>query len=151
MKTVITTKNIPNLIKCACGCKTLLENKDVYGRIRKFISGHNGRKYKDPTQYKREWNHRNRRQRYIYKMVWARKKKAKLILLLGGQCKNCELIYNGKNGGLFQFHHKNPVIKKFNVNLSAIVDYSWSKILKELKKCKLLCGNCHLLKHSKEF
>ena len=61
------------------------------------------------------------------------------------------LAYNGKNGGLFQFHHRNPKIKKFNLNLRSILNIKWSLILKELKKCDLLCGNCHLLKNSKEF
>ena len=86
-----------------------------------------------------------------YKMEWARKKKVKLIMLNGGKCKECPLTYNGKNGGLFQFHHRNPKLKKIGLNLHSILNIKWSSILKELKKCNLLCGNCHLLKNSKEF
>jgi len=47
-------------ISCACNCGNLIEEFDNYGRKRKFISGHNNKKYTDPKQYKREWNNRNR-------------------------------------------------------------------------------------------
>ena len=63
------------MVECACGCKKLIKNKDKYGRDKKFISGHNNRKYEDPTQHKREWNHRNRRQIYLKKVLSTKKRK----------------------------------------------------------------------------
>lgn len=39
---------------CKCGCGRTIPAKDRYGRSHDYISGHNGRKYADPTQYKRE-------------------------------------------------------------------------------------------------
>lgn len=47
------------MIECACGCKSKLTPLDKWGRPRQYVNGHNGRKYKDPKQYKREWNKRN--------------------------------------------------------------------------------------------
>lgn len=84
-------------IECACGCKTIIKNKDKYGRDKKFVTGHNGRKYEDPTQYKREWNHRNRETRYQYKMSYHRIRRLQLLELYGNKCKDCGMEYNGNN------------------------------------------------------
>lgn len=138
------------LIKCSCGCGQKLNNKDKYGRDVKFINGHNGRKYNDPTQYKREWNHRNRLSRRKYRDDYQRKRKGELIKLLGGKCENCGLEYNGENGCLFQFHHKNPKEKEIRLNLNKM-GIAWNKIIKESKKCKLVCANCHFLIHGSKY
>lgn len=143
-------KNAP-LIKCACGCGQILKSKDRYGRDVRFINGHNGRKYKDPTQYKREWNYRNRDYRYSKKVERGHKLKVKVIKLLGGKCVDCGLEYNGKNACVFQIHHKDPSKKLFVVNTRTLINYSWKKILKEIKKCELLCANCHFKKHNEEY
>ena len=46
-----------------------------------------------------------------------------------------------------QFHHLKPEDK--DENIQQIVDYGTIKKLKsELKKCELLCGNCHKVEHS---
>ena len=46
-------------ILCGCGCGETLKSLDKWGRPRSYVSGHNGRKYQDPLQYKREWLERN--------------------------------------------------------------------------------------------
>ena len=143
--------NENELIECACACGQKLTPYDKEGRIRRYISGHNGRKYKDPTQFKREWNHRNRKQRQEYKAKYGRRKKAKLLLLLGGKCNCCALKYNSKNGAMFDFHHRNPKDKCFNLGIAKIITYSWERILKEAEKCDIMCANCHRLHHSKEY
>ena len=139
-----------SIIKCACGCGLELKDKDKYGRNVRFVNGHNGRKYEDPTQYKREWNYRNRHARMVYKMVYYRRKKVELILYKGGKCKSCLLKYNGKNGALFQFHHRDPSQKIFQLG-NQITNRKWTIIIKEVDKCDLLCANCHSLIESKEF
>lgn len=139
------------IINCACDCGEQLRNKDKYGRDKKFINGHNNRKYKDPTQYKREWNHRNRKQRYLKKIERGHKLKVKVIKLLGGKCSDCRLKYNGKNACVFQVHHEDPTKKLFAVNTRTLINYSWKKILEEIKKCKLLCANCHFIEENKEY
>ena len=141
------------IIDCACGCGEQLKNKDRYGRDKKFINGHNNRKYKDPKQYKREWNHRNRKSRYEVKVARGRRLKGIVIHLMGGKCSNksCGLEYNGKNACVFQVHHKDPAKKLFVVNVRTLVNYSWEKVLKEIKKCKLLCANCHFIEENKEY
>jgi hypothetical protein len=135
------------IIECACGCGGELKSKDHYGRDKKYINGHNGRKYIDPTQYKREWNHRNRIHRQKYKMEFVHKRRGKLIELAGGKCSNCGLEYNGKNAPIFDFHHRDPNTKDFNINDNSLNRFSLEKALSEVKKCDLLCSNCHRLYH----
>ena len=142
-------KNAP-LIECACGCGQTLKSKDRYGRDVNFINGHNGRKYNNPTQYKREWNYRNRKKRREYRDNYQRKRKGELIKIMGGKCEKCGLKYNGENACLFQFHHKNPKEKEIRLNLNKM-GIAWNKIIKESKKCKLVCANCHFLIHSSKY
>jgi hypothetical protein len=149
---VIATEKIP-VKMCKCGCGNQIEPTDKYGRSHDYISGHNGRKYKDPTQYKREWNHRNRKSRYESKVERGHRLKVKVINLMGGKCSNpnCNLKYNGKNACVFQTHHKDPKQKEFVINTRTLINYSWKKILREIKKCELLCANCHFIKENEEY
>jgi hypothetical protein len=137
--------NAPETV-CACGCGTVMKTKDKYGRDHKYLSGHNTpTKYEDPTQYKREWNHRNRPQRFQYKKERIHKLKSELIGIMGGQCKKCKFKYNGKNGASFDFHHIDPKTKKFALSYTGLNRYSRAQVDLELKKCILLCSNCHRL------
>lgn len=65
-------------------------------------------------------------------------RRAKFIDLLGGKCVNCGSIDN------LQFDHANAKKKEFDLN--QIKDSNEGTILKELKKCVLLCDKCHLNK-----
>jgi len=75
--------------------------------------------------------------RYEWKKINRLSKKYKAIQYLGGKCELC-----GENN-LFclEFHHNEDEIKE--TTFWSIGEYRWSVIEKELKKCKLLCGNCH--------
>lgn len=61
----------------------------------------------------------------------------------GHKCKNCG--YNKCDAAL-EFHHINPKEKSFMINKSNTI--SWKRIEKELKKCILLCANCHRELHN---
>lgn len=136
------------VIECGCGCGTKIKSKDKYGRNVKYVIGHGTRKYEDPTQYKREWNHRNKKDRYNYKVKYGHKRKIKLIGLKGAKCKLCGTKYNGSNASMFDFHHRIPEEKKFNLGMTNMLNRGIDEILKEAEKCDLLCSNCHRLLHS---
>lgn len=138
------------MIECACGCGTLIKSIDIYGRKKSYANGHNGRKYEDPTQYKREWNHRNRGHRQGYKSDYHRKRKKAALDYLGNKCIACGFEYNGRNAAAFEFHHRDPNEKLFQIG-NQLVNKAWKTILAELDKCDLLCSNCHNLEHSEEF
>lgn len=135
-------------VECACGCGELIKNKDHYGRNKLFISGHNNRKYKEKNQYKREWDHRNRKSRYEYKKEYIRKRKIELIKIKGGECKFCGYKFTGDNECCFDFHHIDPKTKKFALNQAQLNKKSIELILEELEKCDLLCALCHRVVHN---
>ena len=136
------------IIKCKCGCGKKTKAKDKYGRDKKFINGHNNRKYTDPSEHKRQWNYRNKEKRYEYKKEYTRKRKISLIKLSGEKCKYCGYKFNGTNDCAFDFHHKDPETKEFGLNQNSLQRYSWEKILNEFKKCELVCALCHRLIHN---
>jgi predicted HNH restriction endonuclease len=69
--------------------------------------------------------------------------KAASIKHLGGKCMECG--WHG-NQAAFQFHHKNSDKKDFIIG--NVANKSWDVIKMELKKCILLCANCHAIVHS---
>lgn len=50
------------------------------------------------------------------------------------------------NQAAFQFHHKDPAKKDFI--LGQVANKSWDSIIGEIKKCELLCANCHVIQHT---
>jgi len=71
---------------------------------------------------------------WMYVDKWS--KKIRAINYLGGSCKNC-----GDNN-IFHlcFHHVTDN-KEFNIN--NIKTNRWSDIFNEIRKCDILCNNCH--------
>jgi hypothetical protein len=138
------------IVFCACGCGRQIKSVDRYARPKKFVSGHNGRKYEDPTQYKREWNHRNRPSRQVAKNARFRMLKIRLVNLFGGECADCGFKYDGTNARVFHFHHREPKFKSFTLG-NQLCNKAWDLILAEANKCDLLCANCHELKHGGDF
>jgi predicted HNH restriction endonuclease len=72
--------------------------------------------------------------------------KHNIIIILGGKCQYCGIEYNGNNGCIFDTHHTNPKEKDFDINRIR----NWKKIEQEIKKCDLVCSNCHRLIHFKK-
>lgn len=68
--------------------------------------------------------------------------KLKCLEILGGKCEECG--YDRCSDAL-DFHHRDPRTKSFNI--SGRLSKGWSKIEAEVKKCKLLCSNCHREEH----
>lgn len=72
------------------------------------------------------------------------KVKLQLIKEFGGGCLKCGYK---KNISALEFHHINPEEKLFNIDSRALSNYNIEVIRKELKKCILLCSNCHQETH----
>jgi hypothetical protein len=72
-------------------------------------------------------------------------KKLELIKLFGGKCELCG--YN-KNIAAFDFHHKDPDTKNFEIKVQFLKYKNDDEILEEAKKCMLLCANCHRELHN---
>ena len=65
-------------------------------------------------------------------------KRIKAINLLGGKCNKCQ----SDDIFILEFHHKKKNKERDISNLRG----KWDKIEKEVKKCELLCRNCHFEK-----
>lgn len=80
----------------------------------------------------------------LQKARWKDRKR-KGVELLGGKC--CRCGYN-KNLAALHFHHRDPNIKEFD--FGKLRQKAWAIIVEELKKCNLLCANCHAEEHAPE-
>jgi 5-methylcytosine-specific restriction endonuclease McrA len=69
-----------------------------------------------------------------------RRKKEELVDAFGGKCIICG--YH-KYLGALDFHHLNPRTKSFALSVKGL-SYSRASLLKEAKKCVLVCKNCHM-------
>lgn len=75
-------------------------------------------------------------------------RKQKLVDMLGGKCVVCG--YNRCLKAL-AFHHKDESKKAFSLDTRVIQSKAWDKVLKEVKKCAILCHNCHTELHDGMF
>lgn len=71
---------------------------------------------------------------------WRIRTKARIIESMGGRCNICG--YNKCNGAL-ELHHIDPHEKELSFGGIRANPKAWDKIVEELKKCVLLCANCH--------
>ena len=74
-----------------------------------------------------------------YEMVreWRKNAKNRAVEAMGGKCVCCG--YNACNRAL-DFHHLSAKDKSFAITQTV---RAWVKIVVELRKCVLLCRNCH--------
>lgn len=86
------------------------------------------------------------RREYLIKAVAKRRKKIRemAITYLGGKC--CLCGYDRCSAAL-DFHHIDEGTKKFGLSQSGMTR-SWDKTKRELKKCILVCANCHREVHA---
>jgi len=55
----------------------------------------------------------------------------------------CQICGYNKTPNALHFHHIDPKDKKFNIGWACGEGRKWSDIEKEMKKCVILCANCH--------
>jgi hypothetical protein len=81
------------------------------------------------------------RREYLIKAVTKRRQvlKQRAVEYMGSQCMLCKIE---KHPCVFDFHHIDPKTKSFGISGSGITR-SWEAVQNEMKKCVLLCANCH--------
>lgn len=86
------------------------------------------------------------RAEYIKRAVKERRARLKVMAVgyLGGKC---ELCGYKKDMTALEFHHRCRTQKEFSLSTRGLTR-SWKRIKAELKKCALLCANCHREVHS---
>ena len=150
--------------KCECVIpnKVVIEKKEYILAKRKYclscnpIFGKNHyviRKQSKPLKNQKECPICNKKFNYTKNDIcstcrnfWLRSKnKNKCVVELGGRCLSCGI----DDVDVLTFHHREPENKLFNIsgNLNCI---SWDVLRSEVKKCDLLCMNCHMKLHKIE-
>lgn len=71
---------------------------------------------------------------------WRHRSKERMVESMGGKCQCCG--YNRCNNSL-AFHHIDPTQKESAFGNTRANPQNWGKVVEELKKCILVCHNCH--------
>lgn len=104
-------------------------NSDLTGRQRRFCSARC-----------RNQDSNRRNQSYQAQQIRGKTRKESFILERGGGCERCG--YNRCTAAL-EFHHIDKIAKRFTLDLRSLSNRTLSACEEELKKCILLCANCH--------
>ena len=71
---------------------------------------------------------------------WRKTAKKRIIESMGGECQSCGY---SKCDEALELHHIDPDKKELSFGAIRANPKSWVKIVEELRKCILLCSNCH--------
>ena len=71
---------------------------------------------------------------------WRKNTKIRMVDAFGGKC--CICNYDKCHSNL-AFHHLDPSEKDFSFGAIRGSAVSWDRIVVELRKCVMLCHNCH--------
>lgn len=71
---------------------------------------------------------------------WRQNTKRRMIEAMGGEC--CVCGYNKCDSSL-AFHHLDPSKKDFGFGAVRANPRNWNELVSELRKCILVCHNCH--------
>lgn len=52
---------------------------------------------------------------------------------------------------VLELDHINPSNKKFSISQAVRLGYKWAEVLDEIKKCRVLCANCHKKHTTQQF
>lgn len=81
-----------------------------------------------------------------YSSNYRKRMKQKSVDYKGGAC---ELCGYSKSIVALTFHHRDPLIKEYELSGTGLCK-GWSRLVLELNKCQLLCFNCHHEVHEQE-
>lgn len=51
---------------------------------------------------------------------------------------------------VLELDHLDPKTKRFTISQAVKLGYSWNDVLAEIKKCQILCANCHKIKTAQQ-
>jgi hypothetical protein len=106
-----------------------------------YYREYNAKRYASPEARAAELKRTKERYHAVRKPL-RHMRKLELIALMGGKCQRCGYA---KSVAALDFHHRKPVDKKRTIShlLPINQPWAWEALLKEVKKCDLICSNCH--------
>lgn len=108
-------------VKCS-SCESIKQPSEFYRRTERFTI-----LYRQPCK-------RCRKIKYQKMCTWVESFKNKPCMDCGGWFASCQM----------QFDHRNPLEKKFQISL--LGGRSKISLYNEIKKCDVVCANCHCLR-----
>lgn len=76
---------------------------------------------------------------------WRKSTKERLLLAMGNKCVICGY---DKCVSALDFHHVDPKTKSFSLASARGSIKNWKTLVEEVKKCVILCANCHREVHA---
>lgn len=83
-------------------------------------------------------HYKDNKEQYFDKRKWF------FELKKGLQCEECGF----NHPAALDFHHIDPKNKKFGI---AFNKHNKKEVLEEIKKCRVLCANCHRIEHASQY
>jgi protein-arginine kinase activator protein McsA len=90
---------------------------------------------KECASKKAKHHYINNKEQYFNKRKWF------FELKKGLKCEICGF----NHPAALDFHHIDPTQKKFGISINK---HNKKEVLEEIKKCKILCSNCHRIEHA---
>ena len=87
-------------------------------------------------KYKEEYRHRAKVRRESLKTIY---RSNMLAFLANERCALC----GESDIRVLEFDHLDPLAKEFTISQAVRLNRSWDEVLREIKKCRILCANCH--------
>lgn len=72
--------------------------------------------------------------------AWRHRSKERMVSAMGGKCQCCGY---DKCQQALAFHHIDPTVKEMAFGSLRANPKKWESVIEELKKCILVCHNCH--------
>jgi len=69
-------------------------------------------------------------------------RRRKAISLMGGRCTDCHTSFPD-NPEVYEFDH---IVDDKAAGISRLLTGAWATLAAELKKCELVCCNCHIIR-----
>ena len=130
-------------------------SKQYHEKNRKKINEHRRQYYQEHKEKIKKYNCEKQKKYYkkhrgrILKRNNNRRKKVKQYINNYKLSKGCEACGYNKCAEALIFHHNKDKNKKFDISRLTRSGGSLEKIKNEIKKCKVLCSNCHAELHEK--
>lgn len=121
-------------------------SSEYYQANRERIQNYNKDRYQQNKEVIKEYQQKYRKENKKFLATRNRHKRQgrqlKAIHLLGGKCSRCNEVFDPV---CYDFHHIDPSHKEFTIGSSMLLGES--RFFNEVRKCILLCANCHRLVH----
>ncbi len=104
--------------------------KECYRTSRKQTYAKHYEKYKEVYRERAKKRHQEQREKFRQNILAYLKDKA---------CKSC----GESDVRVLEFDHLDPYQKGFTISQAVKLNKSWDNVLTEIKKCQILCANCH--------